>query len=76
MTIPGQDRSSGFAPDMTRPHVVILGAGASRAGFPRGDRDGKLLPVMGDLAEIVGLNELLRQGPVDPTNDLKVHMAR
>jgi len=75
MTMPGQDRSSGFAPDMTRPHVVILGAGASRAGFPRGDRNGKLLPVMSDLAEIVGLNELLRQGRVDPTNDFEAAYA-
>jgi len=26
---------------MGRPHVVLLGAGASRAAFPRGERNGK-----------------------------------
>ncbi|MFW6223076.1 MAG: hypothetical protein ACOC3T_05645 [Bacteroidota bacterium] len=36
-----------------RPHVVILGAGASAAAFPQGDANGKKLPVMNDLADIV-----------------------
>lgn len=37
------------------PHVVILGAGASRAAFPNGDAHGKRLPVMADLIESLGL---------------------
>jgi len=36
---------------MGRPHVVVLGAGASRAAFPRGERNGKRLPVMADFFE-------------------------
>jgi hypothetical protein len=36
------------------PHVVVLGAGASRAAFPHGDRHGKILPLVDGLAEVVG----------------------
>jgi len=36
------------------PHVVILGAGASKAAFPSGDRNGRLLPLMNDLPDILG----------------------
>ncbi len=43
------------------PHVVILGAGASVAACPRGDRWGRRLPVMSNLVDVVGLNELLGQ---------------
>jgi hypothetical protein len=42
------------------PHVVILGAGASLAAFPNGDRAGRRLPLMQNLAEIVGLEDMLR----------------
>lgn len=42
-----------------RPHVVLLGAGASRAAFPHGDATGRALPVMADLVEIVGLQPLI-----------------
>lgn len=38
-----------------RPHAVILGAGASVGAFPRGDKRGRRLPVMADLAESLGL---------------------
>jgi len=41
------------------PHVVVLGAGASRASFPDGDATGKLLPVMNDLVEKLGLQPLI-----------------
>lgn len=43
-----------------RPHVVILGAGASRAAFPDGDANRRKLPVMNDLTGIIGLSELLK----------------
>ncbi len=46
-----------------RPHLVLLGAGASRAAFPMGDRNCKNLPLMQDLAQIVGLEpELVKLG--------------
>lgn len=41
------------------PHVIILGAGASLAAFPRGDRNGRRLPVMSNFVEVVGLEETL-----------------
>lgn len=44
-----------------RPHVVLLGAGASRAAFPSGDAGGRMLPLMTDLVEIVGLQPLLEK---------------
>ncbi len=43
----------------SRPHVVILGAGASLASFPNGDKNGKKLPLMNDLIEVANLNEVL-----------------
>jgi hypothetical protein len=48
-----------MGPRDMRPHVVLLGAGASRAAFPHGDATGKRLPVMDDLVDIVGLQPLL-----------------
>jgi hypothetical protein len=36
------------------PHVVILGAGASKAAMPEGDKSGKAIPLMEDLPEILG----------------------
>lgn len=41
------------------PHVVLLGAGASLAAFPHGDANGRRLPLMRDLVDVVGLRELL-----------------
>ena len=43
------------------PHVVLLGAGASRAAFPQGDRNGRILPVMRELADVVGLDDVLNR---------------
>ena len=42
-----------------RPHVVLLGAGASRAAFPLGERHGKRLPVMADFFETGPIAEAL-----------------
>jgi hypothetical protein len=44
-----------------RPHVLILGAGASRAALPNGDANGKRLPLMNDLARVVGLGPILKR---------------
>jgi hypothetical protein len=49
---------------MGRAHVVILGAGASRAAAPKGDRNGKRLPVMDDFIETLELEPLLRACPI------------
>lgn len=45
-------------PFFGRPHLVILGAGASIAALPDGDRYGRSLPVMATLSSVVGLDEL------------------
>ncbi|MBA7568543.1 hypothetical protein ES708_10272 [subsurface metagenome] len=37
---------------MKKPHIVILGADASRAVCPNGDKNGKILQLMNDLTEI------------------------
>lgn len=39
------------------PHTFILGAGASRAAFPEGDKYGRLLPLMNDFVNILELRE-------------------
>lgn len=44
---------------MGRPHVVVLGAGASRAVCLNGDKNNKVLPLMKDFTEVVGLKPLL-----------------
>lgn len=47
-----------------RPHVVILGAGASLAAFPDGDANGRRLPLMRNLIPMLGLQrELLTLKP-------------
>jgi len=56
---------------VTRPHLVILGAGASRAGFPNGDRSGKKLPLMSDCVEILALRAALVEWGFDPERNLE-----
>lgn len=48
-----------------RPHLVIIGAGASRAAFPHGERNGHRLPLMVDFAEIVPVAPVLQESGVD-----------
>jgi hypothetical protein len=45
--------------EMRKPHVVILGAGASRAAFPEGDKYGQRIPLMNNFVEILELDDLL-----------------
>ena len=47
------------------PHVVILGAGASLAAFPNGDKFGRKLPLMDNLIETVGLDVILKKWNVN-----------
>ena len=43
------------------PHVVILGAGASRAALPKGDAKGRIVPVMCELIECLNLRPILER---------------
>lgn len=54
---------------MGKPHVVILGAGASYAAFPKGDRNGARLPLMNNLVDIVGLSDLIAQSELKFEDD-------
>lgn len=42
-----------------KPHVIILGAGASYASFPDGDKNGKKLPLMNNLVGLLEMESLL-----------------
>lgn len=44
------------------PHIVLLGAGASKATCLSGDRNGRTVPVMAELPTVLGLEEIV---PVD-----------
>jgi hypothetical protein len=46
-------------PQMQRPHVVILGAGASVAACPDGDKNGRRLPTMENFVKLLKLAPLL-----------------
>lgn len=72
-TLPALDIGTGFNHS---PHVVILGAGASRACCPKGDRDGNTIPVMADFAQTLGLEGLLAGSPYDPTENFEVLYSR
>jgi hypothetical protein len=54
------DRKKVQEPFMGRPHVYILGAGASYAAFPNGDRNGRKLPLMCNFVDVVGLRPVLQ----------------
>jgi hypothetical protein len=46
---------------MNAPHVVILGAGASVAAFPNGDKNGRVLPTMDNFIKVLGLDTILNK---------------
>ncbi|PJC87071.1 hypothetical protein CSW98_03955 [Vibrio sp. HA2012] len=52
-----------------RPHCVLLGAGASLAAFPYGDRNGRKLPVMKNFVETLGIESYLAKAGVEPPYD-------
>ncbi len=54
---------------MERPHMVLLGAGASYAALPNGDRNGKKLPLMSNFIDILGLHDLLHRYNINPPYD-------
>jgi hypothetical protein len=47
------------------PHIVLLGAGASRAAFPSGELNGRKLPLMADFVETVGLLDVIQKYELD-----------
>jgi len=49
---------------MGKPHVVILGAGASYAAFPNGDKNGRKLPLMNNFVETLGIEELISRAGI------------
>lgn len=49
---------------MGKPHVVIVGAGASRAAFPSGDKNGRLLPLMRDFVDIIPISSILKEAGI------------
>lgn len=51
-----------------RPHVVLLGAGASFAALPDGDKNGRVLPLMNNLIETLGLEDVIDRANVDRTS--------
>lgn len=53
------------------PHIVILGAGASRAAFPGGDANGKRLPVMADLIGLLNLAPAIANAGFSDTSDFE-----
>src|ERR1043166_5429404 len=52
-------------PEYDEPHVVVLGAGASRAACPRGDKHGRLLPLMRSFIKDVQLAPVLAEQGFD-----------
>lgn len=62
--------SKGFS---TRPHVVLLGAGASVAALPKGDKYGLLIPTMNNIIEVLGLNKILSEISLEnKSSDLEI----
>jgi hypothetical protein len=51
-----------------KPHVVILGAGASYAAFPNGDTNGKKLPLMNNLVDTLGIEKLFEKAGLKTTS--------
>lgn len=58
-------------PKNLRPHVVLLGAGASKAAFPNGDASGKQLPLMNDLVNTIGLSSLLKKSGINSSGNFE-----
>lgn len=55
-----------------KPHVVLIGAGASRAAFPHGDANGRKLPLMNELPHALGVvwDQLVSKAEV-PSGDFE-----
>jgi len=54
------------------PHLVILGAGASLAAFPEGDKNGKALPLMSSLFTDLNLTNTLKKSHVNSFDNFEI----
>lgn len=54
---------------LSRPHVVILGAGATIAAIPNGDKFGKRCSVMQGFIDNLGLRSILREVELETKSD-------
>ncbi|MHB8276198.1 MAG: hypothetical protein ACYDIA_00885 [Candidatus Humimicrobiaceae bacterium] len=43
------------------PHVILLGAGSSKAAFPNGDAYGRKLPLMNELTDVLDLKDTIEK---------------
>ena len=50
---------------VSKPHVVILGAGASRATCLHGDKNNRILPLMADFIDTLRLTEVLERAGIE-----------
>lgn len=62
-------------PEAESSHIVLLGAGASRAAFPDGDSSGKSMPVMSDLINILNLNALFDEAGIKSSDNFETIYA-
>ncbi len=53
----------------SRPHVVILGAGASCAAIPKGDKNGKMISAMSGFIEKLGLQDIISRVDIKTQSD-------
>ncbi|MGY4385156.1 hypothetical protein ACVWYN_002192 [Pedobacter sp. UYP24] len=68
--MPGLTIEQGINQVMGGRHIVILGAGASIAATQRNvERNGKILPCMKNLIEVVGLQDIVAEIPVELRNE-------
>lgn len=44
-----------------RPHVVLLGAGATMAAIPNGDKNGRKSSVMNNFIEELGMSSIIKK---------------
>ena len=54
-----------------KPHIILLGAGASRAVCPSGDKNGKKLPLMRDFVDCLELKPKLKEWDIDPNKNFE-----
>lgn len=52
-----------------RPHVVILGAGASCAAIPNGDKNGKWISAMSGFINKLGLSDIIEKVSIHTKSD-------
>ncbi|MFN0197777.1 MAG: hypothetical protein ACKVT0_13615 [Planctomycetaceae bacterium] len=67
--MPDLDRTKIQEAGFQRPHVVILGAGASLQAFPDGDANCRKMPLMRYIVDVVGLGPILDDAGIHENRD-------